>query len=230
MTYIASRRTRVMPGELADTNADADAATDTSAGPGGFDYASLLRGRPAPHRLVTRGETPSGETDSGSGESESEGGVDEDASPAAFDPFANDEPLPAISGTSLAVHSSSVDNKALEARVAHAAAAVVSSVFMQQQRVIELVGTLAREIAGFCSDRAIADAGNWNVQMPLDARLLPHTTLYLTLSRFAMQLRFDAPDPATKQLLLDHSALLERELDTMLRAWGEARDIELTVW
>jgi type III secretion control protein HpaP len=29
---------------------------------------------------------------------------------------------------------------------------------------------------------------------------------------------------------LEHSALLERELDTLLRAWGEAREIELTVW
>lgn len=215
---------RVVPGADVAT----DAADDASAASGGFDYASLLRGRSPPHRLVTRVDLPAGDGDStGSGDNP-EGDVEEETGSAPFDSFEDDEPLPP--SPSLGAATSALENKALEARVAHAAAAVVSSVFMQQQRVIALVGTLAREIAGFCSDRAIADAGNWNVQLPLDPNILPHTTLYLTLSRFAMQLRFDAPDPATKQLLLDHSALLERELDTMLRAWGEARDIELTVW
>ena len=72
--------------------------------------------------------------------------------------------------------------------------------------------------------------GQFDANLPLDQKLLPQTTLYLSLSRFRLQLRFDAPDTATRQLLLEHSALLERELDTLLRAWGEAREIELTVW
>ena len=107
---------------------------------------------------------------------------------------------------------------------------MVSAIFERQQRVLDLVGPLAREIGGFCSDAAIARAGNWEAQIRLDGRLFPNTTLYLTLSPFTLHLRFDTLDSEVKQLLLDHSSMLERELDATLRAWGEARDIELTVW
>jgi type III secretion control protein HpaP len=216
---ISPRPLRIVPGDL-----PGDDVLDDSGHPvSGFDYASLLRGRAPPHRLVTRtgaaAKDPGGRS---SKESEAEPAPSAQGSPTPA------LPLPCEAGASAA--SQSIDRAALGARVANAAATVVSSVFIQQQRVLDVVGSLAREIAGFCSDPAIADAGDWSVQLPLAPHLFPHTTLYLTLSRFVLQLRFDAPAPETKQLLLDHSAMLERELDVMLRAWGEARDIELTVW
>jgi len=80
------------------------------------------------------------------------------------------------------------------------------------------------------ADPAIGDAGNWEVRIPLDERILPDTTLYLSLSRFWLSLRFDTRGIETRQLLFDHSAMLERELASLLNAWGTPRDIELTVW
>jgi type III secretion control protein HpaP len=218
---ISPRPLRIVPGDL-----PGDDVLDDSGHPAsGFDYASLLRGRAPARRLVTRTGAGAAAKDSG-GRSSNES--EADPQPTAQDSPAPAFPQPCEAGASAA--SQSIDRAALGARVANAAATVVSSVFIRQQRVLDVVGSLAREIAGFCSDPAIADAGDWSVQLPLAQHIFPHTTLYLTLSRFVLQLRFDAPAPETKQLLLDHSAMLERELDVMLRAWGEARDIELTVW
>ena len=224
MTSISSRRVRDVPGaEADDTWLGADGAAR------GFDYAKLLRSRSAPHRPVARvAQTPqrtvaqSLQQDPDEPAQEALRNANDNAISIA-NHAAEDEPA------LVAPREASTD-PALGSRVAHAAEPLVSSVFMRQQRMLDLVGTLAREIAGFCSDSAIVNGGNWDVQMPLDEHLAPHTTLYLTLSRFIIQLRFDAPDPNVKQLLLDHSSMLERELDATLRAWGESRDIQLTVW
>jgi type III secretion control protein HpaP len=218
MSSISSRRLRDANGAgLDDDFPAADGA------PSGFDYAKLLRARTAPHRPVARmTQTPQrAAQQSGPVAEDDEREEDKPASLASRLAAEEEAPVRAVDTAA---------NRALGSRVAHAAAPIVSTVFARQQRVLDLVATLAREIAGFCSDAAIANGGNWDVQMPLDERLFPHTTLYLTLSRFIMQLRFDAPDPEVKQLLLDHSSMLERELDATLRAWGESRDIQLTVW
>ncbi|MFP6560946.1 type III secretion system protein SctP [Paraburkholderia sp. B3] len=220
MTSISSRRVRDASGSELD-----DGWAGANSTPGGFDYAKLLRTRGAPHRPVARitqappraaPQTPQPMPDRQQDEARA---ADDIASREA--PLAQAESVPPRDTAAAS---------ALGSRVAHAAMPVVSSVFARQQRVLDLVGTLSREIAAFCSDAAIANGGNWDVQMPLDEQRFPHTTLYLTLSRFVMQLRFDAPDPEIKQLLLDHSSMLERELDATLRAWGESRDIQLTVW
>lgn len=218
MTSISSRRVRDVPGaEPDDTWPGVDDASR------GFDYAKLLRARSAPHRPVARVTLAPQRAPAQSAQQDPDKPA-QDARPAAIaNRHASDDPAP------VPPRETATDT-ALGSRVAHAAEPLVSSVFMRQQRMLDLVGTLSREIAGFCSDSAIVNGGNWDVQMPLDEHLVPHTTLYLTLSRFIIQLRFDAPDPNVKQLLLDHSSMLERELDATLRAWGESRDIQLTVW
>ncbi|MGF6768158.1 type III secretion control protein HpaP [Paraburkholderia sp. GAS199] len=230
MTHIVARHVRVIPNE-----SDSDATDDTVARQGsrsrGFDYAALLGRRRVLHRL---GGQSNADAHAGSQGSHADDTNDDDAPtpPRPFHSLPGDEPGHDDSPATVAsdtTHTTPL-RAAIGARVADAAQPVVNAVYRQQQRVVQLLGSLAREIGTFCGDPSIVEAGNWEVQLPLDQNLLPHTTLYLTLSRFSLQLRFDTTDVSARQLLLEHSALLERELDTLLRAWGEARDIELTVW
>jgi type III secretion control protein HpaP len=116
--------------------------------------------------------------------------------------------------------------EALAERVCVAAQPAIDALFRTQGHFLEL----ATEVAAFCADQAVGDAGHWEVRMPLDPRIFPGTTLFLSLSPLRLSLRFDTQSIETRQLLLHHSAMLEREVDTLLRAWGAPRDIELTVW
>lgn len=116
------------------------------------------------------------------------------------------------------------------ARAQQAVAPLVSSVARQQQQGLHVLEVLTREIGAFCSDRAIVASGQWEANLTLDPRLLPNTILTLTLSRFSLLLRFDARDCTARDLLLAQSRVLQRELANTLRAWGEDREIELTVW
>lgn len=118
----------------------------------------------------------------------------------------------------------------LAQRVPSATLPVVDAMFRTQGQFLKLAATLAAEVASFCADPSITASGNWNVRLPLDRTILPDTTLFLSLSPFHLSLRFDTQNALSRQLLLDHSALLQRELDSLLRAWGASRDIELTVW
>ncbi|MBI0330745.1 type III secretion system protein SctP [Burkholderia plantarii] len=219
MTSIDSRAARIIPGTAADE-------------PGGarerrFDYASLAARR-SPHRLPARGQPQQGGREA---PDEEQAGRAEIA--LYFDPrTAPDEsaaapPEPPAAPLPLATEDT---RDSLSSRVERAAVPVVSAVYMHQQQYLKVLGVLTREIAAFCGDPAIAGAGNWEAQMTLDPALLPHTRLALSLSRFSLRLRFDAQDPASRDLLLTHSTMLERELADTLRAWGELRDIELTVW
>ena len=244
MTHIVSRHVRVIPGEADSETADEIDARTASRGSGGrgFDYASLLGRRRALHRLNSNANTDAHAGSQGGGEADASEDTADAPAPSAPRPFersggdaGSDASASTASGADAnpsanADSTPSPERLAIGARVADAAAPVVTAVYRQQQRFVQLLGSLAREIGAFCGDPSIAEAGNWEVQLPLDQKLLPQTTLYLTLSRFSLQLRFETPDTATRQLLLEHSALLERELDTLLRAWGEAREIELTVW
>jgi type III secretion control protein HpaP len=246
MTHIESRHLRIIPGHgdaYDDASAEPSPATGSRGSP--FDYASLLGRRRALHRLGgnananTNAQAETGSAGEDAQEDDSDAHAPQAPRPFAREPDPHDEtPWDSAAGRAPGrlpggtadEAADSPERQALRARVAGAAMPVVSAVYQQQQRCLHLLGSLAREIGAFCSERSIAEAGNWEVQLPLDQKLLPQTTLYLSLSRFRLQLRFDAPDMAARQLLLDHSSLLERELDTMLRAWGEAREIELTVW
>lgn len=245
MTHIASRHVRVIPGEQDNGTSDDDAATRSASRGRGFDYASLLGRRRAVLRLNHQAHSDTN-ADTGAGSQNDHPADDAEAAghasaPAAPRPFfshedgsgpqaAEDSAGSGTNGAAGAGNTSLTERLAIGSRVEDAAQPVVSAVYRQQQRFVQLLGSLAREIGAFCGDPSIAEAGNWEVQLPLDQKLLPQTTLYLTLSRFSLQLRFDTTDTVARQLLLEHSALLERELDTLLRAWGEARDIELTVW
>lgn len=115
-------------------------------------------------------------------------------------------------------------------RLPRATLPVVRAMFDAQSQFVKLAATLATEVASFCADLSITASGNWDVQLPLDKALLPDTILYLSLSPFHLSLRFDTQSALSRQLLLDHSALLQRELHSLLRAWGAPREVELTVW
>jgi type III secretion control protein HpaP len=122
------------------------------------------------------------------------------------------------------------DDATLAERIGSVCAPIVDAVYRQQGQFIDLTARIAREVAAFCANRAIARSGNWEVQLPLDARILPDTTLYLTLSPHCLQLRFDAQDPSSRQLLLQHVRMLDGELTTLLASWGEPRDVEIAIW
>ena len=121
-------------------------------------------------------------------------------------------------------------NLELPNRITRTTLPVVDAMYRTQGQILKLAATLATEVAAFCGDPSITANGNWEAQLPLDGKIVPDTTLYLSLSPFHLSLRFDTQSARSRQLLLDHSALLERELDSLLRAWNAARDIELTVW
>jgi len=121
-------------------------------------------------------------------------------------------------------------DESLAKRIGAASATVVEAVYRQQQRFIELAGVIASQVADFASNRSLADAGTWEVTLPLDPRVLPDAVLHLTLSPALLSLRFDVNDTDARELLLLHGNVLERELKTLLAGWGESRQIELTVW
>ena len=122
------------------------------------------------------------------------------------------------------------DDEALGPEVAQAAWPVVNEVSRVADAFAVMLVSLAREIAAFCAVPAISQGGQWEAQVPLDARSFPHTTLHLALSPFALSLRFDCRDPTVRQLLCDHEAALRRELGKLMEAWGEPRVIEISAW
>ncbi len=222
MTAIDSRSARIIPGAApADTSRPRERR---------FDYASLASRR-EPHRLPTREQA-----ESGGQETPDEPPQQQPEIALYFDPrYATGEAeavAPDASDATLAAGPADAvdEGDTLPARVERAAVPIVSAVYMHQQQYLQVLGVLTREIAAFCGDPAIAGSGNWEAHMTLDPTLLPHTRLSLSLSRFSLQLRFDAQDPGARDLLLTHSTMLQRELADTLRAWGEVRDIELTVW
>ncbi|MCF7697517.1 type III secretion system protein SctP [Mycetohabitans sp. B2] len=115
-------------------------------------------------------------------------------------------------------------------RLRNALQPVVAKMLRTQNKVLDLVCKLAQEIAAFCGDRSINETGVWDAQLPLDADLLQDTTLNLTLSYSTLSLRFDTSDDETRQLLLTHASMLERELGTLMHAWDAPRQIQITVW
>ncbi|WP_414440806.1 type III secretion system protein SctP [Burkholderia sp. 22PA0106] len=218
MTAIDSRSARIIPG--------AASAEPSRPRERRFDYASLASRR-APHRLPAREQAETGGQDTPE-EAPAQPEIalyfdprylPDDAEAPAEDPGATLSPIPAAD-----------DRDTLPARVERAAVPIVSAVYMHQQQYLQVLGVLTREIAAFCGDPAIANAGNWEAHMTLDPALLPQTRLSLSLSRFSLLLRFDAQDPTARDLLLTHSTMLQRELAETMRAWGEVRDIELTIW
>lgn len=117
----------------------------------------------------------------------------------------------------------------LAQRIGSASQRVVAAVLRREQQMLELAHVLARHIAEFASNPAIRQAGHWEVALRIDPQRLPGTQLHLTLSPAVLLLRFDVETSETRELLLHHAGLLERELRHLLASQGEARTFELTV-
>lgn len=215
---IESRSLRIIPGDLAAEQKADDARVRA------FDYAGLAR-RTRMQRLAARSHDADSARVTG-GKDESGGGR-----PRMFESRDDEEPDDhADQSGDIGDPAAASQREAVTQRVCGATLPVVDALFRTQGQFLELATSLASEVTAFCSDPAIGNAGNWEVQMPLDKAVLPDTTLYLSLSCFRLSLRFDTSNTETKQLLLNHSTMLEREIDSLLKAWGAPRDIELTVW
>jgi type III secretion control protein HpaP len=210
-----SRVRRIIPGELAAQRRDDDARAPS------FDYSALAR-RARQRRASIAPACADDEPAAGGAARDTlqpfhwrEASSPNARSDAAAD--ADDE-------------AAASQRDAVIRQVSNASVPVVDALFRTQDHFLELARSLANEVAAFCADPAVGGAGNWDVQMPLDRSILPDTTLYLALSPFQLSLRFDTSSIEVKTLLLHHSTMLERELDSLLRAWSTPRDIELMVW
>ena len=119
--------------------------------------------------------------------------------------------------------------QSLAQRIGSASQRVVAAVLRREQQMLELAHVLATHVAEFASNPAIRQAGHWEVTLRIDSQRLPGTQLHLTLSPAVLSLRFDVERADTRELLLHHAGLLERELRRLLASQGEARTLELTV-
>jgi type III secretion control protein HpaP len=235
---VATMQIRSLHPRVIAADGDDDASASSARTSLNFDYASLLKKRRVPRCVDSDARArpnPASQVATAHGDDQnkatlSSGSHGDGGALSAIDAYRAltraDKPTTDDESSTI----SGAEREALGTQVSHATAPVVSAMFRQQQNMVALLGSLAREIGAFCGDPSIANGGNWDVQLALDPKILPHTTLHLSLSRFRLELRFDAPDVGMRQLLLEHSESLERELGAILRAWGEARDIELTVW
>jgi len=227
-----------------------------AASAAGFDYAALAEqarlardARAAARRRRAPGEPAAGAAPLAAG-GRSRSAASGAATPApGATPPAQPGGVPGAAGDAQAARAQDVDaigdgdDGALAGESARAAAErglgqdivaatwpVVEEVARVAESFAALTAVLAREVAAFCADPAIGRAGNWDARIALDQRTFAHTTLHLQLSQFRLALRFDAADAATRQLICDHGSALERELRKLMVAWGEPRDIDITVW
>ncbi|WP_025597662.1 type III secretion system protein SctP [Burkholderia sp. WSM2230] len=227
MTLIESRPLRIIPSDPEQRPAAGTARARR------FDYAALVRRTRLQRPPVCCDEA----ADAAQADCASESaGAGESPTHARHFDDGQARDSSADTGTAAAGEGARASESALAAhdallqRLPAATLPAVDALFRTQGHFLELARSLAREVAAFCADPAISEAGNWEVRIPLDERIFPDTTLYLSLSRFWLSLRFDTRGIETRQLLFDHSAMLERELAALLNAWGTPRDIELTVW
>lgn len=79
-----------------------------------------------------------------------------------------------------------------------------------------LVRDVAQTVATFCNDRAVAQTGDWHVQMPLRADVVAGTMLHLSLSSHWLVLRFCSQDAKALALLSDGRRDLIDFLETSL--------------
>jgi type III secretion control protein HpaP len=192
--------------------ADGGDAQPTTGGRRGrrIDYAALLR----------RGRTPPLQPQQDAGE-EADGEAP-DASKAASES--------ASSTLNEGWHRQHQPGETLADRIGTVSSPIIEAVYLQQQHFLDLSQRIAGQIAAFCGNPSISQAGTWDVRLPLDPNVLPRTLLLLTLSPVCLSLRFDVNDVHTQQLLLHHCTLLERELISLLDAWGAPRQVDITIW
>ncbi|MDB5787010.1 MAG: type secretion protein [Caballeronia mineralivorans] len=187
--------------------------------PGAGEQASAPRSRRIDYAALLRRRAPV--ADDATGSTANEERASEETEPGAHD-SANQAPSPTLRESN--------EKRSLAERIGSVSVPIVDAVYRQQNQFVELTARVAREVAAFCANRAITRSGNWEARLPLDPAALPDTTLYMTLSPLRLELRFDAQDPSVRQLLLHHSSLLSRELTLLLDAWGEPREVDITIW
>jgi len=182
----------------------------------GFDYAALLR-RAHQRALAARGGAQTGEAPRSAADArERDGDGASEALPPADDapPDTHPAPQPEAHGQ--------------QRRLDALATPFVAALAAQQTHIAQLMHFLATRIADFCSDRAIVASGHWSARLRLDTALLPDCMLHLTLSHFELQLRFEARDPAVRQLICTHQTMLKRQLETLLDALDASREVSVT--
>lgn len=93
------------------------------------------------------------------------------------------------------------------------------------------IAYLVSRITQLCNDPAIHSAGNWEMQIPLlKPELLPNTTLFLSLSYFALSLRFEIADLATKELICLYCDPLKNRLTELMAKRTPAREVNIVIW
>ncbi|WP_080433609.1 type III secretion system protein SctP [Burkholderia ubonensis] len=99
----------------------------------------------------------------------------------------------------------------------------------ERDRLRASIAPFVHQVTQFCSNDAIRLAGNWNARLVLDERILPGTTLNLSLSCFDLSLVFETRDPAARHVLVAHVDELEQLLRASLHALGQPQDVFLTI-
>lgn len=92
-----------------------------------------------------------------------------------------------------------------------------------------VISEIARTIERFCTDPAVSDAGQWDLELELDPAVLPHTTLLLHLSPLVVRIRFRVRDAHAKQLISDYRPALKMRLEKSMSQHGSNRDIEIDI-
>ncbi|MGS0891219.1 type III secretion system protein SctP [Burkholderia stagnalis] len=216
MSRIDRRDARPLP-------APEDAGPPSARGTRRFDYAALLAARRTVARPVSDAPPASRQPDDPAA-----GSDDAFAPPDGYPLISNERDAP--SRDAEPTPAELAECRAIAARIAHAAAPIAAVTLQEQRDHLGLLGVLSREIAAFCGDAAVASGGPWEAHVVLNDRILASTELHVSLSHFDLRLRFDTQDRDARQLLLAHGMALERELDAMLRAWGQPKTVRITVW
>ncbi|CAB3769467.1 type III secretion HpaP family protein [Paraburkholderia solisilvae] len=77
---------------------------------------------------------------------------------------------------------------------------------------------IVARVADFSSNPAVLARGHWHITIALDPALLPGCELSLTLSHFALTLRFDLSSEHSRYLILKHEPSLRERLGELMQA------------
>ncbi|WP_323123316.1 type III secretion system protein SctP [Burkholderia alba] len=216
MTRIDTREVRSLP-------APADADPSPARGVRRFDYAVLLAARRTVVRPMSGAQPTLCPSDSRSTESDPPSAKPEDYRLISNE---RDTPSPDAGPTPAEL----AECRAISTRISNTATPIAAAALREQRDHLSLLGALSRDITAFCGNAAVAAGGPWEAHIVLSERILASTELHMTLSHFDLQLRFDTQDCDARQLLLTHSTALERDLDSILRVWGQSKVVRITVW
>ncbi|GAB7524091.1 type III secretion system protein SctP [Paraburkholderia sp. 2C] len=81
-----------------------------------------------------------------------------------------------------------------------------------------VVDFIVSRVAGFCANPAVLARGHWHITIAIDPALLPGCKLSLTLSHFALSLRFDLSCDHSRYLISQHEASLRDRLDELMQS------------